>query len=88
MRTLGSPLPVLFPGHIRTTGKAEKVHFPVAIVLYDVEMQSTSVPLIQRVKSHLVTSAKGHMNGMFLLSETARSGCNADHHFGNVTSCV
>ena len=25
--------------------KAEKVHFPVAIVLYDIEVQSASVPL-------------------------------------------
>ena len=39
-----------------------KMHFSVACVLLDMEMQSVSIPMNSRRKGHLVTLAKGHLS--------------------------
>ena len=43
-------------------GNAQKVHFSLAVVLFDMEMQSTSIPMNSRGQGHLVTLAKGHLS--------------------------
>ena len=67
------------------------MHFPVAIVLCDVEMQSASIPLNRRGLGHSVAVAKGHLHGIFFfyfLSQTSRAGSSADHHFTTVAFCL
>ena len=41
--------------------KIEKVHFSVAIMLFDMEMQSTSTPMNTRGQGHIVTLTKDHL---------------------------
>ena len=63
-----------------------------ALVLYDMEMQSASIPLISNVQGHLAISARGLLRGMLFFSfflfcfllETARPGCN----IGTITLCL
>ena len=63
-------------------GKAETVHFPFAIVRYDLKTQSASIPFDFNNVRSFSDLGKGHLLEMFyFLSETTRPGYNADHHF-------
>ena len=68
-------------------GKAEKCIFLLRLCDMIWKRSQPLSLLISRVYCHLVTLAKGHLPGIFFLSETTRPGCNADHHFGTVTLC-
>ena len=72
-------------------GTAEIVHFPFAIVRYDMKTQSVSIPFdfkCVRLFCDLGQRSLTCLECFYFLSETTRPGCNADHQLGTVTLCI
>ena len=47
-------------------GKDEKVHFSVAIIVFDMEMQPATARMNVKGQGHSMTLAKGHLDWIFL----------------------
>ena len=66
------------------------MHFPFAIVRYDMKTQPASIPFdFKSVRSFSDLGQRSlAWNVFYFLSDTVRPGCNADNHFDTVTLCV
>lgn len=79
-----------FTAKLFLNGKNRKVHFSVAIVLCDMNVQSASIPLNLRGQGHLMIFAKVHMSEIFESTSTQKllNLIALLALFGTVTFCL